>query len=363
MRVIISGIGGLGLSLSLLTVVSTWPAQAFGVKQLAAPQAIPNVLQADTAQYETYRNHQFNFTVEYPKQLLFPLSAPAEDDGRLFVSADRAIRMVAYGRPQVDKSLETFYQSLLQSHQLRGSEVTVTDLATDQFVIAGYAPDGDVFYHKTLLRDNEFLILALDYPAALQPEFDDIVAAIAQSFQAVPPQADTPRLKGRNLSEDRDIPDENLGEDLEVPSLEREIRIYFPEENQNIFVEVAPVTRVTARPDVAEFALEALLQGPTADEQDQAEVKPLSIQLLGESTCEGKNFNINLEETLAIVQFCRTVIRGGIAEEARLEESIRRTLIQFPTITEVVLLDKNGNCLIDARGNDDCLARLPAGYR
>lgn len=327
------------------------PTQAASKPQPTSPTQFENansilLAQYENLQYETYQNSRFNFQVQYPADLLTPLSAPANNDGREFVSPERDIRMVAYGRHQIDQSLDAYYESQLQSYELRGAEVTYTYSDNDEFVISGYEPSGDVFYHKTLLHDEDFLVLGLSYDRFLQPEFDPIVANIAQSFQAIGDLAPNASTKNRP--------------EYEPPADDRQIQIYFPEAGTEIFSEVAPVMRTTDRIDVVEYAVEQLLIGPNQDEQDR--VNALPIQPIGESVCGDNTFTVDLVEGTAIVQFCRDMIIGGIGDSASFEQAMRSTLTQFATVTQVVLLNKRGECLIDPSGNNECLAQLPERY-
>jgi hypothetical protein len=299
-----------------------------------------------TPQYEIYQNGRFNFQVKYPTDILTPLSPPTNNDGRVFVSPTRDIRMVVYGRHQIDQSLEAYYQSQLQSANLRGAEVTYTYQNDDEYVISGYEPSGEVFYRRTLLRNENFLVLGFSYDRALQTEFDTVVAEIANSFQT------SPELLINGSTKEY--------QPYEPPSNYRQIQIYFPEAGTEIFSEVAPVTRTTDRVDVVEYAVEQLLEGPTAAEQ--ARLRDPAVQPVGESICDGETFTVDLIEGTAIVQFCRDLIIGGIGDSAGFRQAILSTLTQFATVTQVVLLDKNGGCLFDASGNNDCFSQLPEQF-
>lgn len=343
---------GLGLTLVVPTrsaaIAERHPAQ------VAVP-AVERLAQYDTTEYETYYNSRFDFTVQYPTDLVMPLSPPTNKDGRSFVSPSRDIRMVVYGRHQVDQSLEAYFRSQLQSYEMRGAEVTYSDLGDDEYVISGYDPAGDVFYHRTLLRGEDFLVLGLTYDRALQPEFDPMVAEIAESFVAGGDRAT------KQLDTEVRQPDQpEIRQPYEPPSDLRQIQIYFPEAETEIFTEVAPVTRTTDRADVLEYAVEQLLVGPTEAEQER--VNALPIQPVGSSNCGEETFTVDLIQGTAIVKFCRDVVVGGLGDSSSFERSLLSTLTQFAIVTQVIVLDANGDCFFDPRGNNDCLTRLPRRY-
>jgi len=66
----------------------------------------------------------------------------------------------------------------------RRVRVTYKNQQDNWFVISGYK-DGNVFYTKTFLYNNDILELSLNYDRSLQPEFDTIVAQISHSFMPV----------------------------------------------------------------------------------------------------------------------------------------------------------------------------------
>lgn len=134
-----------------------------------------------------------------------------------------------------------------------------------------------------------------------------------------------------------------------------EVTVFFAEEaaQRDSLGEVAAVTRQTNSLGVARFALQELIEGPTPAEQRRGLMD--TIELRGESTCGGQDFTISLEQGVATVRFCRQVVRAGIGDDARIENAVKKTLEQFSTIQEVVLLNPQGDCLIDPSGENLCL--------
>lgn len=117
--------------------------------------------------------------------------------------------------------------------------------------------------------------------------------------------------------------------------------------------DVQAVTRQTDSLGVARFAIQVLIAGPTPSEQNQGLVE--TITLAGDSTCGGEDFTIKLEQGVATLQFCRQVVRAGVGDDARIGAAIEKTLKQFSTISEVVILNASGDCLLDLSGENRCL--------
>ncbi len=54
------------------------------------------------------------------------------------------------------------------------------------------------------------------------------------------------------------------------------------------------------------------------------------------------------------LQLCRQTLSAGL-QEGRARSEATATLMQFPGVTKVVLLDSTGHCLFDLSGLDLCL--------
>jgi hypothetical protein len=123
------------------------------------------------------------------------------------------------------------------------------------------------------------------------------------------------------------------------------------------------VERRTPRTDVATFALEEIVRGPTAEEIDQG-LRPTFgeenfITLSGKSQCGIKPFTVSLDPDnyFAKVSFCRDVNLLQDVSMRVLVEQIRKTLIQFEKIHKVQILNKDSNCLDGTKATtpEDCV--------
>lgn len=113
------------------------------------------------------------------------------------------------------------------------------------------------------------------------------------------------------------------------------------------------VNRQTTSQSVAVFALTELLKGPSASESAAGYFTP-GIDMSGTSNCSGANFKLSVENQTATMQFCRATSLKGVVSDGQLDSEIKATLLQFPTVKKVVILNQTGNCLFDASGQNLC---------
>lgn len=107
-------------------------------------------------------------------------------------------------------------------------------------------------------------------------------------------------------------------------------------------------------------AVSALLAGPTQDELDDGIGSRWTDVVVGEdSSCDGGDFVIGVGEGedagLLSVQFCRTVILSGVVGDALMDAQLTATMLQFPGVERVVILNQFGDCMFDLSGLNLCL--------
>lgn len=134
----------------------------------------------------------------------------------------------------------------------------------------------------------------------------------------------------------------------------KNVKVFFPKKPQlnNNLSYVEPVIRTTRNINVARFAVEQLIAGPTRAERQKGWVP--AIQLKGSSNC-GSDFKLSISQGVAKLQFCRIMPSAGIGDDARATSSLTATLKQFTNVKSVILIDKDGNCLGDMSGDNRCL--------
>ncbi len=116
------------------------------------------------------------------------------------------------------------------------------------------------------------------------------------------------------------------------------------------------VNRVSSDLGVAKYVVGELIKGPTAGETALGYFS--KVKVTGTSNCGGASFTITISEAKkATLKFCKDFVsEGGVVSDAQAQSEIEASLTQFPTITKVVILDKDGNCLFDQSGLNNCLS-------
>jgi len=129
-----------------------------------------------------------------------------------------------------------------------------------------------------------------------------------------------------------------------------------------------PVERITNAIMIETYAMQQLVQGPTAAEQKEGYYSQLQRSITGPSNCSkiGSTGNIDFILTLnrkgssvepgtATIKFCRRIATAGVVTDATINTEIVETLKQFNNIKKVVILTNEGHCFGDESGTDVCL--------
>lgn len=146
-----------------------------------------------------------------------------------------------------------------------------------------------------------------------------------------------------------------------------EMRVYLFHEDK--FNSVAskdyssPVERTTRRRDVATYAVEQIVRGPTVEELESGyrpTFGPGAIaQMSDDSQCGTKQFLVSLdpEQYFAQVTFCKPITTDQTWGYAFITEQIRDTLIQFDRIHKVKIVTPSNTCIngTPIREVDDCI--------
>lgn len=149
------------------------------------------------------------------------------------------------------------------------------------------------------------------------------------------------------------------------------VKVFFsqaPQALETNLTAVTAVNRISPTQSVATFALQMLIAGPTPDERARGMFSEMNGMFTGPSTCNGSlpvggpDFTLTLnmkgstpEQGTATLKFCRQTALAGVGTGARIGTEIDKTLLQFPTIKKVVILDVSGSCWNDLSGQNVCL--------
>jgi hypothetical protein len=135
-------------------------------------------------------------------------------------------------------------------------------------------------------------------------------------------------------------------------------------DSENDFTKVFSVRRTAPNLGVATYAVQQLIAGPAAAEQQAGYYTELTgaIDKSDASSCSGADFTITLntrgtipEDGVATLRFCRTLHTGGIGADARINAELQATLTQFSNIKKAVILTKAGDCFGDMSTQNSCL--------
>lgn len=114
------------------------------------------------------------------------------------------------------------------------------------------------------------------------------------------------------------------------------------------------VRRIANDSGVASFAMRELLKGPNPSEANRGYFTTVKLRT-ADSSCEGKDFQLSIENGTARLQFCKPFDHIGSVSDGQAESAIKATLQQFESITKVVILNAAGDCEFDQAGGNLCL--------
>lgn len=134
--------------------------------------------------YETYHNDRFDYSIDYPKDRLFPQGESDNGDGQKFLSKDADVSLLVYGSNNaLDKSLEELYREESRGGTAENPKKVVTYkmMADNWFVVSGYN-SGRIFYQKTMLSSGELKTFILEYDESQKEIYDPIAKRLEKSF-------------------------------------------------------------------------------------------------------------------------------------------------------------------------------------
>lgn len=134
------------------------------------------------------------------------------------------------------------------------------------------------------------------------------------------------------------------------------VKVYFSKhpESDNDPTKVYAFNRNAPTVAMGSFVVNELLTGPTEAEAKQGYFTPVVLRS-GESNCGAKDFMLAITDSKATLRFCKDFDSTGVMADGRAQEVIRASLMQFDSVDKVVILNKDGNCLFDASGQNLCL--------
>ncbi|QQR93799.1 hypothetical protein IPJ91_01420 [bacterium] len=145
---------------------------------------------------------------------------------------------------------------------------------------------------------------------------------------------------------------------------EGKVRVYFTK-NGSIFDYVLRDSSSTDPLDKVVDAMSAKFRGPTTEEKSMGFQKDITMN--GEGKCYDTAGNLlqdlngnpyiwtlSQKDWKVYVKMCKDVVLGGSVSDSVLQESIKKTVTDNYSGVTVVILNKDGNCLFDASGLNQC---------
>jgi hypothetical protein len=136
--------------------------------------------------YKTYNNKRFEYSISYPKDILYPQGEAENGDGQKFLSKQGDTMLLVYGSHNIDE--QTIKERYQQNSQSKPEEnpskiVTYRVLKENWFVVSGYVSGNLIFYQKTLLNNDQFKTFYFEYPETQKNLYDSIVKRLSTSFR------------------------------------------------------------------------------------------------------------------------------------------------------------------------------------
>ena len=136
--------------------------------------------------YDTYHNVNYEYSIEYPKNILTPQEADPDGAGRTFISknGDASLSLRAYANA-LNQSLEEVYNEACREELAQEPTHTVTYkvMKPNWFVVSGYREGGRVYYKKTILNNGIFKTFIFMYDENKKAVYEPITKHLAASFK------------------------------------------------------------------------------------------------------------------------------------------------------------------------------------
>jgi hypothetical protein len=135
--------------------------------------------------YKTYSNKRFEYSINYPKDILYPQGEADNGDGQKFLSKEADATLLVYGSHNInDQTIEERYREDSRGGTADNPTKVVSYrlLKENWFVVSGYL-SGNIFYQKTILNNNQFKTFYFEYPETKKKFYDPIVKRLSSSFK------------------------------------------------------------------------------------------------------------------------------------------------------------------------------------
>jgi hypothetical protein len=149
---------------------------------LAALLLAPGSAQA--ADWTTYRNEQFGFSLEYPAQLFAPEASTEAGDGQSFINQKSGARLLVGVLPNDSNFTPRTYQEYLARSTYKGAQIQYRKRGNSWMVLSGSNSDS-IFYEKALFScgGRSLSSFIVTYPIAERSTYDAVVERAEKTFR------------------------------------------------------------------------------------------------------------------------------------------------------------------------------------
>jgi hypothetical protein len=135
--------------------------------------------------YKTYHNAKYEYSISYPKNILYPQGEADNGDGQKFLSKDAGAHLLVYGSNNaLDESLAERFREESRDGMADNPKKVVTykRLKNNWFIVSGFIA-GRIFYQKTLLNQGQFKSFYFEYPENQKARYEPLIKGLVASFQ------------------------------------------------------------------------------------------------------------------------------------------------------------------------------------
>jgi hypothetical protein len=157
------------------------------VKQIVKPTAPTYVEEGIT--YKNYYNDKYNFSIDYPLEILKSQGESPSGDGQIFKSDDGKATLWVYRDMRDNVSDKTYTIETAYKEDIRKDnpdhpdrEITYNTQGSGFYVISGF--DGNkIFYQKTIMKKDKLYTFLVEYKKSEKDLYSKITDRISKSFK------------------------------------------------------------------------------------------------------------------------------------------------------------------------------------
>ena len=127
--------------------------------------------------YSTYYNNRFGYKIDYPSVLNIT-NVPDNDDGRTFSYGGLTITVFGMYNASFSSVQEQFKMNQKPTD-------TYKVVKNNWYVRSGRNSNGYIYYEKSILKNDIWYTVILEYPESMKEELDDIVTKVVNSFKVL----------------------------------------------------------------------------------------------------------------------------------------------------------------------------------